>query len=194
MSATTSGVGSVAAQRRFARVTEQVRAIRGRSGTARADSWMLYVGGTLMPLGIVAILLGWLGAARTPFGFEQTPYLISGGILGLALVVSGGFVYFGYWQSLRIRESRRQNEDLTAAVGRLEALLGNAAGDGVIGVGPTNGAGGVRGARFVATAQGSMFHRPDCTVVEGRPNLRTVDPDREDLAPCQICDPLSDAS
>jgi len=183
-----------AADSRFEALAQRIRTVRGRSHAGRSDMWMLYVGGTLMPLGALLIVLGWLGASRTPFVFEQTPYLISGGILGLALVIGGGFVYFGYWQSLRIRESRRQNEDLTAAVGRLEALLGNAAGDGVIGVGPTNGAGGVRGARFVATAQGSMFHRPDCTVVEGRPNLRTVDPDREDLAPCQICDPLSDAS
>ena len=194
MTATTPTHAMLTSESRFTRLVQQVRGLRTRSFVGQLDLWMLVIGSVLMPLGVVLIVLGYIGASHTPLPFEQNDYLISGGILGLSLVIAGGFVYFGYWQSLRIRESRRQNEDLTAAVGRLEALLGNAAGDGVIGVGPTNGAGGVRGARFVATAQGSMFHRPDCTVVEGRPNLRTVDPDREDLAPCQICDPLSDAS
>ena len=183
MSATTSGVGRVAAQRRFARVSEQVRAIRGRSGTARADTWMLYVGGTLMPLGILAIILGWLGAARTPFGFEQTPYLISGGLLGLGLVVSGGFVYFGYWQSLRIRESRQQSQELNAAVARLETLLSSVGGS----------AGTVAGAAYVATPSGSIFHRPDCTVVAGRTDLVRVDPATTKLDACRICSPLEDA-
>jgi hypothetical protein len=184
MSATTPGVRRHGADGRFEALAEKVRTVRSRGRAGRADIWMLYVGGALMPLGALLIVLGWLGASRTPFVFEQTPYLISGGLLGLALVIGGGFVYFGYWQSLRIRESRRQAEDLTAAVARLETLLGNGTGVG----------GGVGGARFVATAQGSIFHRPDCAVVDGRSNLRKVNPDREDLAPCQICDPLSDKS
>ena len=183
MSATTPGVGRVSAQSRFASLAEQVRGIRGRSRAGRSDVWMLYVGGTLMPLGGLLIVLGWLGASRTPFVFEQTPYLISGGLLGVALVIAGGFVYFGYWQSLRIRESRRQNEELTAAVARLETLLGADRDD----------ASGASTARFVATPQGSIFHRPDCTVVAGRTQLRRVDPQREDLTPCQICEPLADA-
>ena len=182
MSATTSGVGHVAAQRRFARVAEQVRSLRGRSDT-RADTWMLYVGGALMPLGLLAIILGWLGAARTPFGFEQTPYLISGGILGLALVVSGGFVYFGYWQSLRIRESRQQSLELAAAVSRLETLLSST---GIAGS-------TVAGAAYLATPSGSIFHRPDCTVVAGRDDLIPVDPASTKLDACRICSPLESA-
>lgn len=180
----TSGMGRVAAQRRFARVAEQVRAIRGRSGT-RPDTWMLYVGGALMPLGILLIVLGWLGAARTPFAFEQTPYLISGGVLGLGLVVSGGFVYFGYWQSLRIRESRQQSLELTAVMSRLESLL--------TAVGSAAGGGTLAGAAYVATPSGSIFHRPDCTVVAGRDDLSAVDPATTKLEACRICSPLDTA-
>jgi hypothetical protein len=187
MSATTSGVGRVAAERRFARVSEQVRTLRGRSGTARADSWMLYVGGALMPLGVLLIVLGWVGASRTPFGFEQTPYLISGGILGLGLVVSGGFVYFGYWQTVRIRESRQQSLDLTAALARLETLMSS--------VGSVDGSatGTVAGALYVATPSGSIFHRPDCTIVAGRSDLVRVDPATTKLDACRICTPLEGA-
>src|SRR4051812_35721800 len=149
MSATTPGVHRVgAADSRFDALAQRVRRIRSRSHAGRSDMWMLYVGGTLMPLGALLIVLGWLGASRTPFVFEQTPYLISGGLLGLGLVIAGGFVYFGYWQSLRIRESPRQHEDLTAAVNRLEKLLGN------------GGGGGVGGARVVANAQGCALHPP----------------------------------
>jgi len=184
MTATTpQHVGGLHGESRFARLTAQVRGLRTRTWFGSNDRWLLIVGGALMPLGLLLILLGWAGASRTPLPFEQTPYLISGGLLGLGLVFAGGFVYFAYWQTVRIRESREQASQLTAAIGRLEALLT---------------AGGVAGAEsagtttFVATANGSIFHRQECTVVAGRTDLRRVDPDRDGLAPCRICDPLAD--
>ena len=143
---------------------------------------MLIIGGTLMPLGVLLVILGWLGASHTPLPFEQTPYLISGGILGLALVVSGGFVYFAYWQTLRVRESREQSADIIAALGRLESLLAS-------GATTTGGSAGVT-AGFVATPNGSIFHRPDCTVVASRSDLTSVNPDKTKLEPCRICTPL----
>jgi hypothetical protein len=50
--------------------------------------------------------------------------------------------------------------------------------------------GGTAGERLVATARGSMLHRPDCAVVHGREDLRDVDGTGADLQPCQLCDPL----
>ena len=44
---------------------------------------------------------------------------------------------------------------------------------------------------FVATEKGTMFHRADCVVVQGRDDLRTVEPDSDGLEPCKICEPLS---
>jgi hypothetical protein len=150
---------------------------------------MLYVGGVLMPLGVLLIVLGWVGASRTPLVFEQTPYLISGGLLGLGLVIGGGFVYFGYWQSLRIREARQQSRDLAAAVSRLESLLSS---NGPVGGGVGGSVGsGVMARGFVATPSGSIYHRPDCTVVAGRSDLTRVDPDKTKLEPCRICTPLA---
>ena len=55
------------------------------------------VSAVLLPLGLAVMLLGWYGAAHTPYLFEQVPYLISGGILGLGLAVVGGLIYFGSW-------------------------------------------------------------------------------------------------
>jgi len=123
MTATAPSLAPVSAEGRFSRLTQSVRALRTNTALGRLDLWMLVVGGLLMPLGIVFIIAGWLGASRTPLPFEQNDYLISGGVLGLGLVIAGGFLYFGYWQTVRIRESRDQTRELTAAIGRLESLL-----------------------------------------------------------------------
>jgi hypothetical protein len=46
------------------------------------------------------------------------------------------------------------------------------------------------GAQFVATATGTMFHLPDCSVVANRPKLRKVTGDEAGMEPCRLCDPL----
>jgi multisubunit Na+/H+ antiporter MnhG subunit len=173
------------ADSRSSRLAAQVRALRTRATSGDLERWLLIIGGLLMPLGVLFILLGWLGASRTPLPFEQNDYLISGGILGLALVFAGGFVYFAYWQTVRIRESREQARELTAALGRVEALLTG----GTVSVGGEI-AGVSRPGTFVATPAGSIFHRADCTVVAGRTDLAPVDPARTKLEPCRICTPL----
>jgi hypothetical protein len=137
-----------------------------------------------MPLGVILILLGWAGAARTPLPYEQNDYLISGGILGLSFVFAGGFLYFGYWQTVRISESRSQSRQLTAAIDRLEALLSGGAGI------DKSGRAVPAPRRFVATPSGSIFHSPDCPTVAGRSDLKQVDPSRTSLKPCRICNPL----
>jgi hypothetical protein len=183
---TTPAVGiGASAGNRMTRLSVQVRQLRTRAASGNLDRWMLIIGGVLMPLGIVFILLGWAGASRTPLPFEQNDYLISGGLLGLAFVISGGFTYFAYWQTVRIRESRVQAAELTGAIQRLELLL---AGGAALGV----SSGAAPGRTFVATANGSIFHRPDCPAVAGREDLNSVDADATKLRPCRICTPLDD--
>ncbi len=166
---------------RLDRLAEQVRRLRTRGGSD-AERWLLIVGGTFMPLGLLAILLGWFGASRTPLPFEQTPYLISGGILGLAFVCAGGFVFFAYWQTVRIREAREHQRQLVEALGRIEARFAAAEMTADSGA-PATG--------VVATASGTMFHRPDCPIVAGRDDLHPVDPQTSQLRPCTMCDPVS---
>src|SRR3954468_6808241 len=76
---------------------------------------MLFAAGAiLMPLGIVAIMLGWYGVAHTKYQYNQLPYVVSGGLLGLGLVFLGGFLYFGAWLAKvanEQRESARQMAD-----------------------------------------------------------------------------------
>ena len=150
---------------------------------------LLTLGAICMPLGIVFILLGWWGAAHTPYGFEQTPYLISGGLLGLGFILAGGFLFFGAWIARVALHGQRTTDHLVVLIERMARL-----GDGVGGVngGPTPAATASAAAgRLVATATGSMLHRPDCPIVASRDNLRDVAGDeRDQLKPCQICDPL----
>jgi hypothetical protein len=178
------GYGNQASSR-ITRLSSQVRQLRTRAAGGNLDRWLLIAGGVLMPLGIVFILLGWAGASRTPLQFEQNDYLISGGLLGLGLVIAGGFTYFAYWQTVRIRESRVQASELTNAIRRLELLLGGGA-TGAAGATTASTA----GRKFVATANGSIFHRPDCAAVAGRDDLNAVDAATTSLRPCRICDPL----
>jgi hypothetical protein len=168
------------------RLVARVAALRTRGAGVSADRWLLVVGGVLMPLGVVFILLGWLGASRTPLVFEQIPYMISGGLLGLALVFAGGFLYFAYWQTLLVREQRQSREDLAASLRRIEELLaaGSAPARPVAPVVPE------QRSELVATQSGSMLHRPDCVAVAGRENLRTVTADTPGLTPCRLCEPL----
>jgi len=150
----------------------------------------MVVGGGMMVAGVAAIILGWYGAAHTPYSFEQLPYLISGGLLGVALAVVGGLFYFAYWLTRQIQEGRRQADATTAALARIAELL--AGGSNGSRASATNG-GATRG-EFVATATGSMIHRPDCAVVTGRSGLRKVSADEPGFEPCKLCDPLETAT
>ena len=172
------------------RLAGRVKGLRtaSRLGITGSDSWMLVVGGLMVPLGLVLVLLGWYGASRTVLVFEQVPYLISGGLLGLALVFGGGFVYFAYWLTLLVRENRTQATALEAVLLRVETLLQDAATPA-----PRAAAGATYAGELVATRTGSMLHRPDCVAVDGRTELRTVTAATPGLTACRLCDPLGDA-
>jgi hypothetical protein len=70
----------------------------------------------LLPAGIAAIALGWTGASRTPFLFEQIPYLISGGLLGVGLLTAGGLLYLGSWIARSSQQARERDDELRAVM------------------------------------------------------------------------------
>src|SRR4029079_12827232 len=88
----------------------------------RLPVFLLVGGAALMVLGLVAVLLGWYGAAHTPFGFEQTPYLISGGLFGIALVLVGGFLFFGSWLARVAVTSQQTAKEMAALSARIDQL------------------------------------------------------------------------
>ena len=160
------------------RLAAAVARLRTRAGTADLQRWLLIGGGVLLPLGLLLIVLGWVGAANTPRLFEQIPYMISGGLLGLGLVFFGGFLYFAYWMTRMVQESREQSARLTDALNRMEERLAG---------GPAAAAGVSE--RLVATKTGKLVHTPDCPMVAGRKGLRTVPAGARGMQPCRVCQP-----
>jgi hypothetical protein len=160
---------------------------------ARADVILAIVGSVLLPLGLVVIGLGWYGAAHTPFVFEQIPYLISGGLLGVGMVVAGGLVFFGSWLARLAEQDRVASRDLIEALDGLRQDVRAAAVPldlGAPAAAHLNGHAG-SGVHLVATPTGTMVHTPDCSVVARRDDLRAVDPDDDGYRACKICTPLS---
>ena len=207
MTESQAGVGPSAEPRsamevRQAQLAAAVATLRRRASIG-TDRVLLISGAVLIPLGVVIILLGWFGAAHDYHLYSQMSYLISGGILGLGLIVVGGFCYFGYWLTRQVVEGRAQADRLADSLARIERLL---AAGGDVGRGPArldvggdervtpSRAPGVPSpdGMLVATMTGTMLHRPDCPVVANKPKseLRAVDADDPDLKPCKICDPL----
>jgi hypothetical protein len=170
-----------------------VRNLRTRAGGADGAKPLLIIGGILLPLGFVFIILGWAGASRTVNSYEQLPYAISGGMLGLAMVFAGGFTYFAYWLTQLVYAARRDAADTRVVLERIESLLASGASVAIA----TGGAGttasrsrAASGETFLATPTGTMFHRADCPAVAGRDGLREVTGDEDGLSPCKICEPV----
>ena len=163
-------------------LTSAMAGVRRKGGVVVTERWLVIAGGIMMPLGAVLVLLAWYGAAHTSRLFEQIPYLISGGVFGLALVVLGAACYFGYWLARLVAAQR----DTLGAMLRVEELLslGGAAIGSVNGFAPAAPA-----ETFVATKTGSMYHRAECPVVVNRnaDDLRVVGPSEDGLTPCGIC-------
>jgi len=84
---------------------------------------MHVVGMAVLVFGFVAIILGWYGASHSPYLFQEVPYLISGGLLGLALVIAGGVLVRCAWSLRQIEEDRRNTGAMVRAVERLESAI-----------------------------------------------------------------------
>ncbi|MGB8651161.1 MAG: hypothetical protein WCD35_10925 [Mycobacteriales bacterium] len=170
---------------RLEELSERAGGLRARRGRGRTDDrWLLVVGGAALPLGLVLIVLGWYGSAQTPMPFEQTPYLISGGILGLALVVAGGLLYFSYWLTRLVREGREERQHTAAHQERLEQALVTLT-ERLQGLGAPAAQ---EDAGLVVTVAGTMLHRPDCAATAGQ-QVRRASADRKGLTLCGLCRP-----
>src|SRR6266540_6798799 len=130
--------------------------------------------------GLGLIWAGWNGAATYNDIRKQFPYLLSGGIAGLALVVIG--------VGLMIIQSQRADRiQLEANLTELRLIL-----ERVTSVPATNGS---EADATLVVAGPSAYHKPGCKLVAGR-DLRKMTPEQAaaaGLAPCRTCGPAEAA-
>jgi hypothetical protein len=164
------------------RLTAAAARLRAR-GSVPGDRAFQIAGWVLVPLGILLILLAWYGAANTTRVWQQIPYMVSGGLLGLGLIFAGGFGYFAAWLTRLVDESRRQSAEAAetaqrsvAVLERIETLLREGAG---LSTAPV----------LVVADKGTLVHRADCAMVAGRTDLRRPGPRERGLRPCKVCRP-----
>ena len=131
----------------------------------------------LAGLGILLIGIGWNGAAGQISILAQVPYLISGGMLGLSLVILGG--------AMLIVQGNREDRAL------LEAKLDLLAEAYLEGTGRAKSAapGDVSGLVIAGTAS---YHVPGCRLVDGREETNYLTPMEaagRGLKACRVCQP-----
>ncbi len=140
---------------------------------------VIYSGVTFLAVGMLMIVLAWNGAASLDYTQGQIPYLISGGVGGLALVGAG--------LALIVVHSLRR--DLLVIAAKLDRMsdvvdLQSAA---ALGGSTTAPEGNLR-----VVAGRTTFHLPTCRLVAGRSDLPILSAqaarDRR-LTPCRICKP-----
>jgi hypothetical protein len=176
-------------QQRDTRFSDGVRTLRvGGASIQLSERILLVLAGIIAPLGLVLVLLGYLGVANTPYVFEQNSYLISGGIFGLALVFLGAFFYFAHWMTQLVKEHRVQSVAMLEAIQRLQDEITRQGEGRVPSALPSNGH-APEATVLVATQRGTMAHVPGCVVVAGKTDLREVEAS-DGLTACKLCEPF----
>jgi hypothetical protein len=148
-------------------------------------------GWILVGLGLLLVLFGYLGISREALVAKQLPYLISGGILGLALVGFGAMLV-GTEDLKRTQERIDRLETLVAdlhnvLLSRPDAPTLSANGDSA-----AQRDRGLASVTLVALPGGSSYHRSDCSMVDGKPDAKVLSASsarRQGLKPCRLCEP-----
>ena len=125
--------------------------------------------------GLLVIGLGYNGMASNTAVAAQMPYLLSGGLIGLSLVVFG--------TGLMINHSAREDRQRMESV--LLQLLDAQQEAGLGGRVPSD-------ANGLFAAGTTSFHRPGCRLVDGREEISYVTGEEavsRDLKPCRVCQP-----
>jgi hypothetical protein len=140
--------------------------------------------------GFVLIFLGWNGTASNDTETAQIPYIVSGGIAGLGLVVVGAALIVAHSLRTDRVELRAAIEDLRAAIERGAVAPAAAVGAAAVEAGGAGGEGAGEAATVLAGAD--SYHRPACAVVAGQQEavaMSRADAEAAGLSPCRVCQP-----
>lgn len=143
--------------------------------------------------GVFLIFLGWNGTASYDNTSAQMPYVVSGGLGGLALVLIGVGLMVVQAQRADRAELQATLSDLRETLLRV-GLSGAAAGVSTGSVAGETAAASGSGAEATVLAGPSSYHRPSCNLIGGQRELTemTVEAAEESgLEPCRICNPAA---
>jgi hypothetical protein len=137
------------------------------------------LGVLLCLIGFIGIFLGWNGAASKNVIMAQFPFLISGGLAGLAIVVIGAAM-------LIVQNAREDRARLEATLERLITAVEHSTGGGST-------------PRRASVSDGSMvlagpasYHRLDCGLPAAREEAHLLPLDdaiARGIEPCRVCRP-----
>jgi hypothetical protein len=131
-----------------------------------------------LAVGILLVILGWYGAANTNILTEQIPYFISGGLLGMALIIVAGVI--GSSAALE-RENRELRSDLMRALASAPARSASSASTQA----PRRSDDG----HVYIVPGGRSYHLAGCPIVEGKDGSELTMPEAVSagFAACKLC-------
>ena len=135
----------------------------------------------LAAIGLLAIGVGWNGAAGQLTLLGQIPYILSGGLIGVSLVILGAAM-------LVVQGAR---EDRARLETKLD-LLADAMMSGGGAAAPRLGGPAPQDASGLLVAGSASYHVPGCRLVDGREETSYLTPAEAratDLKPCRVCQP-----
>lgn len=149
------------------------------------------LGYVFVAAGLVLLVTAYLGVSREVLVAKQLPYLVSGGLFGLAAVTLGSRLLL--IEDLR-RDSGRLDRLERAVVELHAALLTRPDAPGLETLGQATTSNGHQPeVHLLALAGGQSFHREDCPMVQGKSTAEPLTASvavKKGLKACRMCQPL----
>jgi hypothetical protein len=104
-----------------------VQQLRVANEADQLERRLFWAGIALPIIGVIVIWLGWWGASGTKYVYQEIPYVVSGGIFGVALVFIGAALFARYsvarllrfWLARIVADSQLQTDRVVEAIERL---------------------------------------------------------------------------
>jgi peptidoglycan/LPS O-acetylase OafA/YrhL len=104
-----------------------VYALQIPSQTERRERRLFLAGFVIAIAGFAVIGVGWWGASGTKYAYQEIPYVISGGIVGVSLVIVGAALFARYsaarllrfWLARLVADQQIQTDRVVDAIAAL---------------------------------------------------------------------------